>query len=230
MNCPGHVQIFNHGLRSYRDLPIRYGGVRRLPPQRAFRRHCTASCACAALRRMMAHLLHRGSDRPQRSTAFHRQALAVYADFGFKDVQIKFAARAPTSALARMRSGTRPRSRCARRCRVRRDRVAGIEPGEGAFYGPKVEYHLQDAIGRTWQLGTMQVDFMMPERLGARVHRRRFGPPCAGHAAPGDRRLHGAVHRDFAGTSRRQAPGLARPGAGRGAEYHRTPGRVCQTD
>jgi threonyl-tRNA synthetase len=98
-------------------------------------------------------------------TAFHRQAMQVYADFGFQDVQLKIALR-PEPRLGD--DATWDKAENALRSALR---AAGVEwqelPGEGAFYGPKIEYHLNDAIGRTWQLGTMQVDFMMPERLGA---------------------------------------------------------------
>src|SRR5262249_19415512 len=98
-------------------------------------------------------------------TAFHAQAMKVYADFGFSDVQLKIALR-PTPRLGD--DATWDKAENALRSALER---AGVEwqelPGEGAFYGPKIEYHLKDAIGRTWQLGTMQVDFMMPGRLGA---------------------------------------------------------------
>jgi threonyl-tRNA synthetase len=98
-------------------------------------------------------------------TAFHQQAMQVYADFGFSDVQIKIALR-PDPRLGD--DATWDKAENALRSALR---PAGVEwqelPGEGAFYGPKIEYHLRDAIGRTWQLGTMQVDFMMPGRLGA---------------------------------------------------------------
>jgi threonyl-tRNA synthetase len=98
-------------------------------------------------------------------TAFHAQAMKVYADFGFADVQLKIALR-PEPRLGD--DATWDKAENALRSALR---AAGVEwqelPGEGAFYGPKIEYHLKDAIGRTWQLGTMQVDFMMPGRLGA---------------------------------------------------------------
>ncbi|HQZ32261.1 MAG TPA: threonine--tRNA ligase, partial [Arenimonas sp.] len=98
-------------------------------------------------------------------TDFHRQALKVYQDFGFQDVQIKIALR-PESRLGD--DATWDKAEAALRAALSSCGVAWEElPGEGAFYGPKIEYHLKDAIGRTWQLGTMQVDFMMPERLGA---------------------------------------------------------------
>jgi threonyl-tRNA synthetase len=98
-------------------------------------------------------------------TAFHQQAMQVYADFGFTDVALKIALR-PDKRLGS--DETWDKAEHALRAALRAAGVAWDElPGEGAFYGPKIEYHLKDAIGRTWQLGTMQVDFMMPERLGA---------------------------------------------------------------
>jgi threonyl-tRNA synthetase len=98
-------------------------------------------------------------------TAFHQQALAVYTTFGFEDIQIKIALR-PESRLGD--DATWDKAEGALRSALASCGVEWQElPGEGAFYGPKIEYHLKDAIGRTWQLGTMQVDFMMPGRLGA---------------------------------------------------------------
>ena len=108
--------------------------------------------------------------------------------------------------------------------------AAGIEytlnPGEGAFYGPKLEFVLRDAIGRDWQCGTLQVDLNMPERLGAYYIDEHSQQAHPGHAAPRDVRLAGALLRDPAGAPRRAAAGLAGAGAGRGPEHHRPPGRV----
>ncbi|MDS9991069.1 threonine--tRNA ligase, partial [Xylella fastidiosa] len=96
---------------------------------------------------------------------FHRQALQVYADFGFENIQIKIALR-PDKRLGDSLSWDK--AEAALRAALSACEVEWQElPGEGAFYGPKIEYHLKDAIGRTWQLGTIQVDFMMPGRLGA---------------------------------------------------------------
>jgi len=98
-------------------------------------------------------------------TAFHQQALAVYQHFGFEEIQVKIALR-PESRLGD--DSTWDKAEGALRSALSSCGVEWQElPGEGAFYGPKIEYHLKDAIGRTWQLGTMQVDFMMPGRLGA---------------------------------------------------------------
>jgi threonyl-tRNA synthetase len=98
-------------------------------------------------------------------TAFHQQAMAVYSDFGFSEISLKLALR-PESRLGD--DATWDRAEDALRAALRACNVEWEElPGEGAFYGPKIEYHMRDSIGRGWQVGTMQVDFMMPERLGA---------------------------------------------------------------
>ena len=164
MNCPGHVQIYNAGLHSYRDLPIRYGefgGCHRNEPSGALH----GIMRVRAFTQDDGHIFCTEDQIESEVTAFHRQAMQVYADFGFQDVQLKIALR-PEPRLGD--DATWDKAENALRSALR---AAGVEwqelPGEGAFYGPKIEYHLNDAIGRTWQLGTMQVDFMMPERLGA---------------------------------------------------------------
>ncbi|PJK15296.1 threonine--tRNA ligase [Lysobacteraceae bacterium NML07-0707] len=164
MNCPGHVQVFNQGLHSYRDLPIRYGefgACHRNEPSGALH----GILRVRGFTQDDGHIFCTEAQIESEVAAFHRQALKVYADFGFDDIQIKIALR-PESRLGD--DATWDKAEEALRAALR---GAGVEweelPGEGAFYGPKIEYHLKDAIGRTWQLGTMQVDFMMPGRLGA---------------------------------------------------------------
>ncbi|KGM50979.1 threonyl-tRNA synthetase [Lysobacter concretionis Ko07 = DSM 16239] len=164
MNCPGHVQVFNHGLHSYRDLPIRYGefgACHRNEPSGALH----GILRVRGFTQDDGHVFCTEAQIESEVTAFHQQAMQVYADFGFTDVQVKLALR-PEPRLGD--DATWDKAEEALRSALR---AAGVEweelPGEGAFYGPKIEYHLRDAIGRTWQLGTMQVDFMMPGRLGA---------------------------------------------------------------
>lgn len=164
MNCPGHVQVFNQGLHSYRDLPIRYGefgACHRNEPSGALH----GILRVRGFTQDDGHVFCTEDQVEAEVTAFHRQALRVYADFGFEDVQIKIALR-PDNRLGD--DATWDKAEAALRAALG---ACGVEweelPGEGAFYGPKIEYHLRDAIGRTWQLGTMQVDFMMPARLGA---------------------------------------------------------------
>jgi threonyl-tRNA synthetase len=164
MNCPGHVQVFNQGLHSYRDLPIRYGefgACHRNEPSGALH----GILRVRGFTQDDGHVFCTENQIEAEVTAFHRQALRVYADFGFSDVQIKIALR-PDNRLGD--DATWDKAEAALRAALSSCGVAWEElPGEGAFYGPKIEYHLRDAIGRTWQLGTMQVDFMMPARLGA---------------------------------------------------------------
>ncbi|HEX4853010.1 threonine--tRNA ligase [Arenimonas sp.] len=164
MNCPGHVQVFNQGLHSYRDLPIRYGefgACHRNEPSGALH----GILRVRGFTQDDGHIFCTPDQVEAEVTAFHRQALKVYEDFGFQDVQIKIALR-PENRLGD--DATWDKAEAALRAALSACGVAWEElPGEGAFYGPKIEYHLKDAIGRTWQLGTMQVDFMMPARLGA---------------------------------------------------------------
>ncbi len=164
MNCPGHVQVFKQGLHSYRDLPIRYGefgACHRNEPSGALH----GILRVRGFTQDDGHIFCTEEQIESEVAAFHRQALKVYADFGFSDVQVKIALR-PDKRLGD--DATWDKAEHALRSALRGASVEWQElPGEGAFYGPKIEYHLKDAIGRTWQLGTMQVDFMMPGRLGA---------------------------------------------------------------
>ena len=164
MNCPGHVQVFNQGLHSYRDLPIRYGefgACHRNEPSGALH----GILRVRGFTQDDGHIFCTEGQIESEVRAFHEQALKVYQDFGFTDIQIKIALR-PDSRLGD--DATWDKAEGALRDALRASGVEWEElPGEGAFYGPKIEYHLKDAIGRTWQLGTMQVDFMMPARLGA---------------------------------------------------------------
>ncbi|MEJ5208396.1 threonine--tRNA ligase [Denitratimonas sp. CY0512] len=164
MNCPGHVQVFNQGLHSYRDLPIRYGefgSCHRNEPSGALH----GILRVRGFTQDDGHIFCTENQVEEEVRAFHQQALRVYRDFGFEDIQIKIALR-PESRLGD--DDIWDKAEDALRNALKASGVDWQElPGEGAFYGPKVEYHLKDAIGRTWQLGTVQVDFMMPGRLGA---------------------------------------------------------------
>lgn len=164
MNCPGHIQIFNHGLHSYRDLPIRYGefgSCHRNEPSGALH----GIMRVRAFTQDDGHIFCTEQQVESEVTAFHRQAMQVYADFGFTDISLKIALR-PEKRLGT--DDTWDKAENALRAALSACGVTWEElPGEGAFYGPKIEYHMRDSIGRGWQVGTMQVDFMMTERLGA---------------------------------------------------------------
>ena len=164
MNCPGHVQIFNSGLRSYRDLPLRYGefgSCHRDEPSGALH----GLMRVRAFTQDDGHIFCMPEQIESEVVAFHRQALAVYGDFGFDEVAIKLALR-PEKRLGG--DEVWDQAEADLRAALSACGVAWEElPGEGAFYGPKIEYHLKDSIGRSWQCGTVQVDFMMPGRLGA---------------------------------------------------------------
>jgi len=164
MNCPGHILVFNSSMRSYRDLPLRYGEFG----------SCHRNEPSGALHGLMrvrgftqddGHIFCSEEQIQPEVTAFNQQALAVYRDFGFDQVTIKLALR-PDQRLGT--DDTWDRAENALRRALGACEVEWTElPGEGAFYGPKVEYHLKDSLGRSWQCGTMQVDFSMPARLDA---------------------------------------------------------------
>ncbi len=164
MNCPGHIQIFNAGLRSYRDLPLRYGefgACHRNEPSGALH----GILRVRGFTQDDGHIFCTEDQIQPECVTFHDLALKVYRDFGFADVVVKLALR-PTPRI-----GTDEQWDKAEEALRAALRACGAEwkelPGEGAFYGPKIEYHLQDSIGRSWQVGTMQVDFQLPGRLGA---------------------------------------------------------------
>src|SRR5690242_17641639 len=164
MNCPGHIQVFNSDLRSYRDLPLRYGEFGA----------CHRNEPSGALHGIMrvrgftqddGHIFCKPEQIEPECVDFHKLAFKVYADFGFKDIAVKIALR-PDKRIGEDHQWDRAEE--ALRAALRACGATWEElPGEGAFYGPKIEYHLKDSIGRSWQVGTMQVDFMMPGRLGA---------------------------------------------------------------
>lgn len=164
MNCPGHVQIYNHGLHSYRDLPIRYGefgACHRNEPSGALH----GLLRVRGFTQDDGHIFCTEAQIESEVVAFHAQAMGVYRDFGFTDIAVKLALR-PDKRIgddAMWEQAENALRSALRACGVEWEEL----PGEGAFYGPKIEYHLRDSIGRAWQVGTMQVDFFMPGRLGA---------------------------------------------------------------
>jgi threonyl-tRNA synthetase len=164
MNCPGHVQIYKSGLRSYRELPLRYGEFGQ----------CHRNEPSGALHGIMrvrgftqddGHVFCTEAQILDECVAFTAQLQAVYRDFGFEQILYKVATR-PEKRVGADESWDRAEAALAESLR-RAGCEFELSPGEGAFYGPKIEYTLKDAIGRPWQCGTMQVDFNMAERLGA---------------------------------------------------------------
>jgi threonyl-tRNA synthetase len=164
MNCPGHVQIFKHGLRSYRELPVRFaefGKVHRYEPSGALH----GLMRVRAFTQDDGHCFVTEDQITSECVAITRLILDIYRDFGFEEVAIKYADR-PAKRVGD--DAIWDRAEAALRAA---SEAAGIQyalnKGEGAFYGPKLEFVLRDAIGRDWQCGTLQVDLNMPERLGA---------------------------------------------------------------
>ena len=164
MNCPGHVLVFNADMRSYRDLPLRYGefgSCHRNEPSGALH----GVMRVRAFTQDDGHIFCSEEQIQSECTAFNRLALNVYRDFGFTDIAIKLALR-PDKRLGT--DETWDRAEHALREALKACAVEWVElPGEGAFYGPKIEYHLKDSLGRSWQCGTMQVDYSMPAQLSA---------------------------------------------------------------
>jgi threonyl-tRNA synthetase len=164
MNCPCHVQVFNQGLKSYRDLPLRmaeFGSCHRNEPSGALH-------GLMRVRNFVqddAHIFCTEDQIRDEVLAFNKLVFDVYNDFGFTDVAVKLSTR------PEKRVGSDAVWDKAEKALAEALEAAGIEyelqPGEGAFYGPKIEFSLTDCIGRVWQCGTMQVDFSMPGRLGA---------------------------------------------------------------
>ncbi len=164
MNCPGHIQVFKQGIKSYRDLPLRmaeFGSCHRNEPSGALH----GLMRVRAFTQDDAHIFCTEDQIVSETKRFCDLLLSIYRDFGFAEVRVKFSDR-PAK-----RAGSDATWDKAERALMDATRLAGLDftlnPGEGAFYGPKLEFVLQDAIGRDWQCGTLQVDFVMPERLDA---------------------------------------------------------------
>ncbi len=164
MNCPCHVQIFRQGIKSYRDLPLRmaeFGSCHRYEPSGALH----GIMRVRAFTQDDAHIFCTEDQITSETISFCHLLKTVYTDFGFTDVRVKFSDR-PAK-----RAGTDETWDKAEAALMEAAKAAHLEvelnPGEGAFYGPKLEFVLKDAIGRDWQCGTLQVDFVLPERLDA---------------------------------------------------------------
>jgi len=164
MNCPCHVQIFNQGTKSYRDLPLRmaeFGSCHRNEPSGSLH----GLMRVRAFVQDDAHIFCTEDQITSETRTFCDLLMSIYKDLGFTEVRVKFSDRPP------VRAGSDATWDKAEQALREATEAAGLEwtlnPGEGAFYGPKLEFVLRDAIGRDWQCGTLQVDFVLPERLGA---------------------------------------------------------------
>jgi threonyl-tRNA synthetase len=164
MNCPGHVQLYNQRLKSYRDLPLRlaeFGSCHRNEPSGALH----GLMRVRSFTQDDAHIFCTEAQVEPEVIRFIDLLQRAYADFGFDEILVKFSTRPPR----RVGTGEQwDRAEAALKTALdHRGLGYGVQPGEGAFYGPKIEFSLKDSLGRVWQCGTMQLDFSMPERLGA---------------------------------------------------------------
>ena len=201
MNCPCHVLIFNHGLRSYRELPLRmaeFGACHRYEPSGALH----GIMRVRAFTQDDAHIFCEEGQIAAETVKFVALLSSIYRDFGFESFRVKFSDR-PEERAGDDATWDRAEGALKEACRI-----AGVayelNPGEGAFYGPKLEFVLRDAIGRDWQCGTLQVDFVLPERLDAEYV-----------AEAGDRRRPVMLHRAILGSFERFLGILIEQHAGR---------------
>lgn len=170
MNCPGHVQIFKHGLKSYRDLPLRlaeFGSVSRYEPSGALH----GLMRVRAFTQDDAHIFCTEEQMAEECLKINDLILSTYADFGFEEIVVKLSTR-PEKRVGTDEMWDHAEDVMMKVLKQIEEQSGGriktaVNPGEGAFYGPKFEYVLRDAIGRDWQCGTTQVDFNLPERFGA---------------------------------------------------------------
>jgi len=170
MNCPGHIQIFKHGLRSYRELPYRvaeFGIVHRYEPSGALH----GLMRVRGFTQDDAHVFCTEAQLADECLSMNELILSIYRDFGFAEVVVKLSTR-PEKRVGSDAAWDRAEAAMSQVLKQIAQQSegkvkTGINPGEGAFYGPKFEYILRDAIGRDWQCGTIQVDFNLPERFGA---------------------------------------------------------------
>ena len=234
MNCPGHIQIFKHGLRSYRELPLRmaeFGIVHRYEPSGALH----GLMRVRAFTQDDAHVFCTEEQMADECLKINDLILSTYADFGFEgDLTVKLSTRPEKrvgsdeawdhaegimqDVLKRIEAHGNNRIKTA------------INPGEGAFYGPKFEYVLRDAIGRDWQCGTTQVDFNLPERFEAFYIAADGSKEAAGDDPPRHLRLDGALPRRRARALRRPPAAVAVAGAGGGRDHHVGRRRLCARD
>jgi threonyl-tRNA synthetase len=164
MNCPGHVQVFKQGLKSYRELPLRlaeFGSCHRNEPSGALH----GIMRVRAFTQDDAHIFCAESQVQEEAVKFIELLQKVYTDFGFKEVLVKLSTR-PDKRVGSEEQWDKAEA-ALQSALEKKNLPWEVQPGEGAFYGPKIEFSLKDSIGRAWQCGTLQLDFSMPERLGA---------------------------------------------------------------
>ena len=223
MNCPGHVQIFKHGLKSYRDLPVKlaeFGNVHRYEPSGALH----GLMRVRGFTQDDAHIFCTEEQLAAECLRINDLILSTYADFGFDEISVKLSTR-PDKRVGTDEAWDHAEAimgRCWRRSGRRSGKriKTSINPGEGAFYGPKFEYVLQDAIGREWQCGTTQVDFNLPERFGAFYIGSDSREEEAGDDPPRHLRLDGALPRHPDRELCRPFPAVVRAAAGGGGDDH----------
>jgi threonyl-tRNA synthetase len=224
MNCPGHVQVFKQGIKSYRDLPYylaEFGKVHRYEPSGALH----GIMRVRAFTQDDAHIFCTEEQITEECVKASRLVQQIYHDFGFDDVVVKFSDRPERRVGA---DEVWDHAETALRRALDMMQVEwSLNPGEGAFYGPKLEFVLRDAIGREWQCGTVQVDLNLPERLGATYVASRQQPPLPGDDPPRHVRLAGTLLRHSHRALRRPLPAVAGARADRGGHHHRRRRRLC---
>ena len=164
MNCPGHIQIFNQGIKSYRDLPLRlaeFGSCHRNEPSGALH----GIMRVRGFVQDDAHIFCAEDQVQSEAAAFIDLLRLVYADFGFTDIQVKLSTR-PEKRIGSDEAWDKAEAALAESLAAK-NLAFDLQPGEGAFYGPKIEFSLKDCLGRVWQCGTLQLDFALPARLNA---------------------------------------------------------------
>jgi threonyl-tRNA synthetase len=225
MNCPGHIQIFNQGLRSYRDLPLRlaeFGSCHRNEPSGALH----GIMRVRAFVQDDAHIFCTEAQVLPETAAFIDLLEKIYADFGFTDILVKLSTR-PDKRIGSDAVWDRAEAALAEALAAK-GLAYDLQPGEGAFYGPKIEFSLKDCLGRVWQCGTLQLDFALPERLDAHYvgeDNDRHVPVMLHRAILGSlERFHRYSHRTLCW----RHAFVAVADAGRGTEYFREARRLCR--
>ena len=216
MNCPGHVQIFNQGLKSYRDLPLRmaeFGSCHRNEPSGSLH----GLMRVRGFTQDDAHIFCTEEQIMEEVSACIRMVYDVYGTFGFENIVVKLSTR-PEQRIGSDEAWDRAEAALAEALELNGLKY-DLQPGEGAFYGPKIEFTLHDCLDRAWQCGTVQLDFALPGRLGATYVGRQRAPHPRDDP-PRHSGLAGALHRDPDGRVRRSVPDLAGSDPGRGHEYH----------